>query len=145
MAKIAVVGCGAMGSVYAALMVDAGHEVYAVTLWPDHAEAMAKKGLRCEGASGDRTVAIHASTTTDGIGPCDLVIIATKSFDVEAAARSCLPLLGPETIVQTIQNGLGSPEIAAGEPSGPRIDNSGVPCNEHADLPRERNKDPTLK
>jgi 2-dehydropantoate 2-reductase len=55
MAKIAVVGCGAMGSVYAALMVDAGHEVHAVTLWPDHAEAMASKGLRCEGASGDMT------------------------------------------------------------------------------------------
>jgi len=113
MAKVAVVGCGAMGSVYAALMVDAGHEVHAVTLWPDHAAAMASTGLRCEGASGDRTVPIHASTTTDGIGPCDLVIIATKSFDVEAAARSCLALLGPETIVQTIQNGLGSPEIAA--------------------------------
>jgi 2-dehydropantoate 2-reductase len=113
MAKVAVVGCGAMGSVYAALMVDAGHEVHAVTLWPDHAEAMATKGLRCEGASGDRTVPIHASTTTNGIGVCDLVIIATKSFDVEEAARSCLSLLGPETIVQTIQNGLGSPEIAA--------------------------------
>src|SRR5450631_1555870 len=113
MAKIAVVGCGAMGSVYAALLVDAGHEVYAVTLWPDHAEAMASRGLRCEGASGDRTVRIHASTTTAGIGPCDLVIIATKAFDVEAAARSCLSLLGPETIVQTVQNGLGSPEIAA--------------------------------
>jgi 2-dehydropantoate 2-reductase len=69
-------------------------------------------GLRCEGASGDRTVPIHASTTTDG-GPCDLVIIATKALDVEAAAHSCVPLLGPETIVQTIQNGLGSPEIAA--------------------------------
>ena len=39
MAKIAIVGCGAMGSVYAALMVDAGHEVHTVTLWPDHAEA----------------------------------------------------------------------------------------------------------
>src|SRR6266849_381600 len=118
MAKIAVVGCGAMGSVYAALMVDAGHEVHAVTLWPDHAEAMASRGLRCEGASGDRTVPIHASTTTGGIGPCDLVIIATKSFDVEAAAHSCLPLLGPETIVQTIQNGLGADRIAVGVVGG---------------------------
>lgn len=113
MAKVAIVGCGAMGSVYAALMVDAGHEVHAVTLWPDHAEAMNTSGLRCEGASGDRTVAIHGSTTTDGIGPCDLVIIATKAFDVEAAAMSCQSLLGPGTIVQTIQNGLGSPEKAA--------------------------------
>ncbi len=43
MAKIAVVGCGAMGSV-SALMVDAGHEVHAVTLWPDHAEAKPSAG-----------------------------------------------------------------------------------------------------
>ena len=113
MAKVAVVGCGAMGSVYAALMVDAGHDVHAVTLWPDHAEAMAATGLRCEGASGDRTVPIHASTTTNGIGPCDLVIIATKAFDVEAGAQASVPLLGPGTIVQTIQNGLGSAEIVA--------------------------------
>jgi len=114
MAKVAIVGCGAMGSVYAALMASAGHEVHAVTLWPDHAEAMAAKGLRCEGASGDRTVPLaSAGTTTEGIGVCDLVIIATKAFDVEAGARSSVSLLGPETVVQTIQNGLGSPETAA--------------------------------
>jgi len=113
MSKVAIVGCGAMGSVYAALMVSAGHEVHAVTLWPDHADAMATGGLRCEGASGDRTAPIHASTTTEGIGHCDLVIIATKAFDVEVAARSSVSLLGPETVVQTIQNGLGSPEAVA--------------------------------
>lgn len=113
MAKVAIVGCGAMGSVYAALMVDAGHDVHAVTLWPDHAQAMAVHGLRLEGISGDRTVPIHASTTTDGIGVCDLVIIATKAFDVAAAAESCRSLIGEGTVVQTIQNGLGSPEIAA--------------------------------
>lgn len=114
MAKVAIVGCGAMGSVYAALMTSAGHEVHAVTTWPDHAGAMAREGLRVEGASGDRKVMLaSAATTTDGIGPCDLVIIATKAFDVEAAARSCAALIGPDTVVQTIQNGLGSPEIAA--------------------------------
>ena len=114
MSKVAIVGCGAMGSVYAALMASAGHEVHAVTAWPDHAEAMAREGLRVEGASGDRTVRLAgAATTTDGIGPCDLVIIATKAFDVEAAARACPPLIGPGTVVQTIQNGLGSPEVAA--------------------------------
>src|SRR5215210_6363214 len=106
MARIAIVGCGAMGSVYAALMADAGQAVSAVTLWPDHAAAMAANGLRVQGASGDRTIRLHASTTTDGVGPCDLVVIATKAFDVEAAARASLPLLDPETPVQTIQNGL---------------------------------------
>lgn len=113
MARVAIVGCGAMGSVYAALMADAGHDVFAVTLWRDHAAAMREHGLRLEGASGDRTVRVHAGTDTDGIGPCDLVIIATKAFDVEAAARASLPLVGPETVVQTIQNGLGSAERVA--------------------------------
>jgi 2-dehydropantoate 2-reductase len=113
MAKVAIVGCGAMGSVYAALLADAGHEVHAVTKWPDHAEAIATRGLRVEGASGDRTVRLHAATTTEGIGRCDLVIIATKAFDVEAAARSAAPLLDAHTTVQTIQNGLGSAERVA--------------------------------
>jgi len=121
MAKVAIVGCGAMGSVYAGLMVSAGHEVHAVCLWEDHVQAMNRSGLRVQGASGDRTVSIHASTTTEGIGICDLVIIATKSFDVEAAARSSRELVGPDTVVQTIQNGLGSPERVASVLGGERI------------------------
>lgn len=122
MSKVAIVGCGAMGSVYAALMASAGHEVHAVTTWPDHAEAMARKGLRVEGASGDRTVRLaSAGVTTEGIGNCDLVIIATKAFDVEAAACASVSLIGPETVVQTIQNGLGSPEAAAPILGGDRI------------------------
>jgi 2-dehydropantoate 2-reductase len=108
MAKIAIVGCGAMGSVYAALMASAGHDVYGVTLWEAHARAMERDGLRLEGASGERVARVHGRTSTEGIGACDLVVIATKSYDVEAAARAALPLLGPRTPVQAIQNGLGS-------------------------------------
>src|SRR3954469_5030898 len=116
MAKVAIVGCGAMGSVYAALMADAGHEVHAVTLWPDNAEAMRTQGLRVESASGGRTVRLaSAGTDTNGIGPCDLAVIATKAFDVEAAARSSVKLLGPDTVVRTIQNGL----LAGGRRSHP--------------------------
>jgi 2-dehydropantoate 2-reductase len=113
MARVAIVGAGAMGSVYAGLMASAGHEVSAITLWKEHAEAMARHGLRVEGASGDRTVPVHGSTSTEGLGPCDLVVIATKAAGVEAAARSALPLLGPETSVQTIQNGLDSADRVA--------------------------------
>src|SRR5215218_11382982 len=108
MARVAIVGAGAMGSVYAGLMASAGHEVNAVTLWKEHAQTMSRHGLRVEGISGDRTAPVQGSTTTEGIGPCDLVIISTKAADVETAARSALSLLGPETSVQTIQNGLGS-------------------------------------
>ena len=78
MARVAIVGSGAMGSVYAGLMSSAGHEVFAITLWPDHAAAMHENGVRVSGASGARTARVHAATTTAGIGACDLVVSATN-------------------------------------------------------------------
>jgi 2-dehydropantoate 2-reductase len=111
--KIAIVGCGAMGSVYAALLGAAGHEVWAIDAWREHVEAMRSQGLRLEGASGDRTVRLNATTQAAEAGPCDLVIIATKAMHVEAAAESVRALLGPDTLVLSIQNGLGGPDTAA--------------------------------
>ena len=106
--KIGIVGAGAMGCVYAALMADAGNEVWAIDTWQAHVDAIAANGLRLEGASGDRTVALGATTDPATVGPCDLVIVATKAPQVEAAATGARALLGPETAVLTIQNGLGS-------------------------------------
>lgn len=114
MAKVAVVGCGAMGSVYAGLMQQAGHEVHGVSLWEDHVDAVNAHGLRVHGASGDAVVRLSSmSTTTEGIGLCDLVVVATKAFDVTTAAAASRALVGAATVVQTIQNGIGSPERAA--------------------------------
>ena len=106
--KIGIVGAGAMGCVYAALMADAGNEVWAIDTWQAHVNAIAANGLRLEGASGDRTVALGATSDPATVGPCDLVIVATKAPQVEAAAAGARALLGPETAVLTIQNGLGS-------------------------------------
>ena len=106
--KIGIVGAGAMGCVYAALMADAGNEVWAIDTWQAHVDAIAASGLRLEGASGDRTAVLGATTDPTTVGPCDLVIIATKAPQVEAAANGARALLGPETSVLTIQNGLGS-------------------------------------
>ncbi len=111
--KIGIVGTGAMGCVYAGLLGDAGHEVWAIDLWKEHVEAIRNKGLRLEGKSGDRTVRINATTDTAEVGPCDLVTIATKAMHVDAAADSASKLVGPETVVLTIQNGLGSAEKVA--------------------------------
>ncbi|MBI1943124.1 MAG: 2-dehydropantoate 2-reductase [Betaproteobacteria bacterium] len=111
--KIAVVGTGAMGSVYAGLLASAGHEVWAIDTWQEHVEAMRAQGLRVEGASGDRTVRINASVSSSEAGPCDLVIIATKAMQVAEAAESVKPLLGKDTPVLSIQNGLGGPDSAA--------------------------------
>lgn len=112
--KIAIVGTGAMGSVYAGLLASAGNEVWAVDAWLEHVDAMRSKGLRLEGASGDRTVKLNATSQTSEVGPCDLVILATKAMHVRGAAASIkAALLGPDTVVLSIQNGLGGPETAA--------------------------------
>ena len=97
--KIAVVGAGAMGSVYAGILGDAGNEVWALDVWAEHVEAINRSGLTVEGASGRRTVRINATSDPAEIGVCDLVVIATKARDVETAARRAKPLVGRETVV----------------------------------------------
>ena len=111
--KVAVVGCGAMGSVYAALLAGAGHEIWAIDNWKEHIDAIKANGLRLEGASGDRTMRVNATTNPADAGPCDLVILATKAMHVEKAAQSMQPLLRQDTVVLSIQNGLGGPDTAA--------------------------------
>ncbi|MGE0154633.1 MAG: ketopantoate reductase family protein [Reyranellaceae bacterium] len=125
MGKIAIIGTGAMGSVYAGLLADAGHEVWAIDSWAEHVEAMRRGGLRVEGASGDRVARLNASTRAEDAGICDLVIIATKAMDVVAAAESAKSLIGPATLVQTIQNGLGSADKVVGV-LGPRQVSVGI-------------------
>jgi 2-dehydropantoate 2-reductase len=111
--KIAIVGTGAMGSVYAALLGAASHEIWAIDAWQAHVDTMRANGLRLEGASGDRTVRLHATTDAKEVGPCDLVIIATKVMHVAQAAEATKALLGKDTLVLSIQNGLGGPDTAA--------------------------------
>jgi len=108
--KIAVVGVGAMGSVYAGLLADAGNEVWAIDVWQEHIDAINSQGLRVEGASGDRTVTLNASTDPAAAGVCDLVILATKAGQVGDAAKHLDPLLGDQSMILTIQNGLGAAE-----------------------------------
>ncbi|MCA8929658.1 MAG: 2-dehydropantoate 2-reductase [Alphaproteobacteria bacterium] len=108
--KVGIVGAGAMGSVYGALMADAGHEVWMFDKWQAHVDAMRTKGLRVEGASGDRTVPIHATADAAEAGPCGLVIVATKGHDTDAAVGAARAMIGPETAVLSLQNGLGNVE-----------------------------------
>lgn len=111
--KIGIVGAGAMGSVYAAILGAARNEVWAIDVQAEHIAAIRERGLVLEGPSGTRTVRIHATTVADEAGVCDLVVIAVKAFDVEAAAEVAKPLLGPTTVVVPMQNGLGSADRVA--------------------------------
>ncbi|MGB1177264.1 MAG: ketopantoate reductase family protein, partial [Candidatus Puniceispirillaceae bacterium] len=78
--KIAIIGTGAMGSIYAVMMAEAGHEVWAIDSWADHVDSINAGGLRLDGISGDRRVtSIKAATDLAAAGACDLYVIATKA------------------------------------------------------------------
>ncbi|MEZ5817136.1 MAG: 2-dehydropantoate 2-reductase [Hyphomicrobiaceae bacterium] len=112
--KIAIIGVGAMGSVYAGLLADqGGHDVWAVDTWKDHVEAIKTKGLRVEGASGDRTVKMNATIDPADVKDADLVIIATKDDGVAGAAKAALQVAKADAPILTIQNGLGSADKVA--------------------------------
>jgi len=112
--RVAILGAGAMGSIYAALLADqGGHDVWAVDTWADHVDAIKAHGLRVEGASGDRTVRINATGDTADIADAELVIIATKDDGVDTAAQSALQIAKPDAPILTIQNGLGSADRVA--------------------------------
>lgn len=111
--KITVVGCGAMGSIYAALLASDGHDVIAVDTNQAHIDAINNDGLRVSGASGDRTVSIPAHTAAPD-EPADLLILAVKGAHAASAAEVSKPLVDKNTIILTIQNGLGSADKVAG-------------------------------
>ena len=89
---------------------DGGDDVCARNVSREHYNTINNVGLRIEGASGDRTVRLNATTSPADAGECDLVIIATKAEGVEGAAKSLDPLLRDDTMIMTIQNGLGAAE-----------------------------------
>ncbi len=112
--KIAILGLGAMGSIYAALLADAGNEVWAVDPWAEHTDAIRATGLRVEGASGDRTVtSIKLTDKSEELQDADLFIVATKASHVGDAAKSIRQFVTANKFVLTIQNGLGAGERIA--------------------------------
>jgi 2-dehydropantoate 2-reductase len=112
--KIGIVGTGAMGAVYAALLTKSGHDVWAIDTWQEHLDAIATEGLRVSGASGTYDVdGIRVGSTPADAGACDLWVIATKASDVDAVASDLAPLLRPADVVMPFQNGLGAGERVA--------------------------------
>jgi 2-dehydropantoate 2-reductase len=112
--KVAIVGTGAMGSVYAGLFGKAGHDVWAIDIWQEHLDAIANSGLTVSGASGSFVVdGIHVGRTPLDAAPCDVWVIATKAAAVEDVAAQIAPLLERGNVVMALQNGLGAGERVA--------------------------------
>jgi len=108
--KIAVVGAGAMGSLFGGLLAASGKDVTLVDVWREHVEAINAEGLRIGGHEEDRTVNVKATTDPSSVGPVDLIILFVKSYDTLEATRGALPMVSEDTVFLSLQNGLGNIE-----------------------------------
>ncbi len=101
----AVVGAGAVGSFYGAMLARAGHRVTLIGR-PPHVRAIESHGLRLQMAGRTETIAVHASTDLSAVRDADLVLVCVKSTDTESVARQIAPCLAADAIVLSLQNGV---------------------------------------
>lgn len=108
--KIAIVGSGAMGSLYGAYLHKSGEEVYLINKWKEHINTINKVGLVIE--EGDKKLKFYpkAVTNSKDIGIVDLAIVFVKSTKTEEAILENKNIIGENTYVLTLQNGYGNGE-----------------------------------
>src|SRR5205807_1491240 len=116
--RVCVVGAGSIGSLYAAHIATV-REALVLTRRQEHADALNREGLRVSGGH-DFTARVTAAADPDELPEPDLVIVATKSTELESAAAA-LEGHFPSATVMTVQNGLGAEEIVRTRGSWPLI------------------------
>ncbi len=108
--RIAIVGTGGIGAPLGASLATAGQDV-AFLARGAHLAAMRTNGLRVEGDRGETVVRpVEATDDPAAIGPVDLVLFCVKLWDVETAGEQIHPLIGSETAVIPLQNGIDASE-----------------------------------
>jgi 2-dehydropantoate 2-reductase len=114
MMKIHVLGAGALGCAIGGTLAAAGSQVTLIARSREHVDAVNANGLVLRDADGgERVVKVAAATDARGLAPADLAIVLVKSFDTEAAIDGYKAALGAQTIVMSLQNGLGHEEVLA--------------------------------
>ena len=112
--RFAILGSGAVGGYFGAKLAKAGQDVTFIARGA-HLEAIRSKGLEVKSAKlGDFTVKAAAESDTARVGPVDVAIVSVKAYDNATALPMLGPLIGPDTVVLTLQNGVDSTdEVAA--------------------------------
>jgi 2-dehydropantoate 2-reductase len=111
--KVAVVGAGAMGCLYAAAFHRAGAAVQLVDVNAEHIAAINQRGLELDTRGGIETLRLPALRPEEAREATDLVVLFTKTFQTDTALQGVKAIIGPETHVLTLQNGLGNDEAVA--------------------------------
>jgi len=109
--RIAIVGTGAMGSLFASHLADTDAEVWAFDVWHEHIEAIRRDGLIVHRDGGARSVRLHATFEPSDAGACDAVMVFVKYGQTAAAVEAARPMIGPATTIVTLQNGIGNLDI----------------------------------
>ena len=111
--KICVVGCGAVGSLFAAHLAKAGEvEVWAYDVWKEHTDAIRAHGLRLTGAA-EFTAQLNATSNPSELPRCDYGIVATKAIHTRNAISQVAHVFDEKSAVCSVQNGVGNEEIIA--------------------------------
>ena len=113
-----VVGAGAVGSFFGAMLARSGHRVTLVGRRA-HVEATLRDGLQLQRGGQAETVRIAATTALEAVRDADLVLVCVKSADTGAVAREIAPLLAPGALVLSLQNGVDNADTIAQHVSQP--------------------------
>jgi 2-dehydropantoate 2-reductase len=119
--KTVIIGAGAMGSLFGALLSEAGEDVCLLDIWKDHVDAMNANGLMVESQGQTRCVRVTATFDPGQVDPADLVVIFVKSTSTSKAAKTAAGLLRPDGLVMTLQNGLGNADAIAQVIDAPKV------------------------
>jgi 2-dehydropantoate 2-reductase len=121
---IAVVGAGAVGSFYGAMLARAGHKVTLIGR-PAHVEAIKRHGLKLDLASAPATEIVHMEASSDllSLQTADLVLFCVKSTDSASVARQMAPHLAPNAVIMSLQNGVENSALIAQQ-----VPHAVIPC-----------------
>lgn len=111
--KICFLGAGALGSSIGGALTEAGLDIYLIDQWAEHVNEMNTNGLKVKEGSEDKVIKVKAKTNCEGIGPADLIIVLVKSFHTKEAVEKAVPIIGENTLIMSLQNGLGNEEVIA--------------------------------
>jgi 2-dehydropantoate 2-reductase len=111
--RIAVMGTGGVGGYFGGLLAKNGMDVTFIARGA-HLRAMQQEGLRVESVHGDFALRpVQATGDSASVGPVDVVLFATKTYQLDDAAQAMKPLIGPETVVVPLHNGVDAAERTA--------------------------------
>jgi 2-dehydropantoate 2-reductase len=111
--KIAVVGAGAMGSIFGARFHQAGHETVLVDVAQPLVDTINANGVTVVRGEDETVTRVPATADPSSIGPVDIVVFFTKCYHTAAAAEGARPLVGPDTVIASLQNGWGNGDVLA--------------------------------